>query len=441
MSEKKRIYLTLETQRRELDSRIFFACIAANKNYSVVIGKKNSLYKYSPFFKKGLFIFKSMGLNNIKPSKILKKQGHRLFAWDEEGLTVSDPIVIKKRVMKECLENLDYIFTWGIKQKKILTNIFPEFSKKFQETGHPRFDLFYNEMKKFYKHNNGQSENNFILVTSKFPKGNPLPKGDVIPRFEKHYYNQVSSQQKLFSEYLKIIKKINYIYPDQKIFIRPHPAENIDIWRQQVKNIKNTFIITNNESTCNLISKCKFLICTNCTTGVEAYFLNKYSINYEIIEDKENDYDLVKATCETIKSEDELFNKISEIISKENLNKKLIQPYDQIKIKEHIANYDMKYFSVDKILNFLKDSLVDLSKDKRTNYLYFNIFKLVRYLKNIYYSKKNQNTYHYKLSSQKFDKIDLLDLQTKSENICNNLNLKKVNIKEIYPGLYRFECK
>ena len=46
-----------------------------------------------------------------------------------------------------------------------------------------------------------------------------------------------------------------------------------------------------------------------------------------------------------------------------------------------------------------------------------------------------------KLSSQKFDKIDLLDLQTKSEYICNNLNLKKVNIREIYPGLYRFECK
>ena len=67
--------------------------------------------------------------------------------------------------------------------------------------------------------------------------------------------------------------------------------------------------------------------------------------------------------------------------------------------------------------------------------------KVVRYLKNIYYSKKNQNTYHYKLSSQKFDKIDLLDLQTKSEYICNNLNLKKVNIREIYPGLYRFECK
>ena len=128
-------------------------------------------------------------------------------------------------------------------------------------------------------------------------------------------------------------------------------------------------------------------------------------------------------------------------MNKENLNKKLIQPSDQIKIKEHIANYDMKYFSVDKILNFLKDSLVDLSKDKRTNYLYFNIFKLARYLKNIYYSKKNQNTYHYKLSSQKFDKIDLLDLQTKSEYICNNLNLKKVNIREIYPGLYRFECK
>ena len=36
---KKRIYLLLETKKRELDSRIYFALLAANKNFSVVLGK------------------------------------------------------------------------------------------------------------------------------------------------------------------------------------------------------------------------------------------------------------------------------------------------------------------------------------------------------------------------------------------------------------------
>ena len=38
-----RIYYEIETKKRELDARILFGIISANKGFSVVIGKKNKL--------------------------------------------------------------------------------------------------------------------------------------------------------------------------------------------------------------------------------------------------------------------------------------------------------------------------------------------------------------------------------------------------------------
>ena len=46
---------------------------AANKGYSVVIGKKRSLYENAKFFQKGVFFFKGMGPKNIKPMQKLKE--------------------------------------------------------------------------------------------------------------------------------------------------------------------------------------------------------------------------------------------------------------------------------------------------------------------------------------------------------------------------------
>ena len=52
----KRLYLILESKKRELDSRLLFASKYANDGWSVVIGKKYSIYKYSQYYKRGIII-------------------------------------------------------------------------------------------------------------------------------------------------------------------------------------------------------------------------------------------------------------------------------------------------------------------------------------------------------------------------------------------------
>ena len=55
---KKRIYTILEVKSRELYGKILFSIQMANKGYSVVIGKKRSLYENAKFFQKGCFFLK-----------------------------------------------------------------------------------------------------------------------------------------------------------------------------------------------------------------------------------------------------------------------------------------------------------------------------------------------------------------------------------------------
>ena len=75
---KRRIYTIVEVKERELLAKVLFGVKMANKGYSVVIGKKNSLFNFSKYQRPGIFFFKGMGRKNIKPMQELKKFGHKV---------------------------------------------------------------------------------------------------------------------------------------------------------------------------------------------------------------------------------------------------------------------------------------------------------------------------------------------------------------------------
>ena len=54
----KKIYSLVEVKERELLAKILFSVQMARQNYSMVIGKKNSLFNYSNYLQKGIFFSK-----------------------------------------------------------------------------------------------------------------------------------------------------------------------------------------------------------------------------------------------------------------------------------------------------------------------------------------------------------------------------------------------
>ena len=81
----ERIYSVIENKKRELDSRVFFALAMNEKNYSVGFGKKQNLYQYSNYSKKGLFLLKSIGPRNYEKILNLKKKWTSSFKLGRRG--------------------------------------------------------------------------------------------------------------------------------------------------------------------------------------------------------------------------------------------------------------------------------------------------------------------------------------------------------------------
>ena len=87
---KKRIYVILEVKDRELLGKFLFAMKMANLGYSIVIGKKNSLYAHQKYFQSGIFYFKGME-KKYSTNENLINNGHKIVGFDEEGMVAHDP--------------------------------------------------------------------------------------------------------------------------------------------------------------------------------------------------------------------------------------------------------------------------------------------------------------------------------------------------------------
>ena len=171
----------------------------ANNGYSVVIGKKKSLYEYAKYFKRGIYFFKGMGPKNIKPMKKLKRLGHKIVGYDEEGLVMNMADIIPLRINKTCFELVDYFFTVGNIQRRNTLKKYQNKYKKIISTGNPRFDLMKRPMRRLYNDSVNQIKKKygkFIFFPSKF--------------------TMINAHQKVKNDFFKVIKKRNTKTPNYK---------------------------------------------------------------------------------------------------------------------------------------------------------------------------------------------------------------------------------
>ena len=96
---------------------------------------------------------------------------------------------------------------------------------------------------------------------------------------------------KVFVEFLKVVSKK---FPEIKVILRPHPGENISIWRDICQDFENIKVVYDHQNTCSWILASQYIISTNCHTSMEAYLLGKQSINFAPIENKEVEFEIFK---------------------------------------------------------------------------------------------------------------------------------------------------
>ena len=452
---KKRIYLEIESKRRELYSRVYFSILAAKKNFSVVISKKSRLYEnLRGNLQQGHVILKSASRGSEQTIKFLKKNHHKIYAFDEEGALLVNKLDTSERVTNNCVENLQNFFCWGEKEYFFIKNR----KKKIENnnliiTGNSRIELLKKKNLHIYQSEINNIKNQygkFNLYLTSFHRYNSV--NDNVSFLDKEKFQVKNSYNiKNKDEILKLRKRVieiqkkNFqktleffrVYEKNKIeiplVIRPHPAENLEVYENVIKNFKNIKICFDHSNTNAWILASEKVISCNCTAQVEAFLVNKTSINLMFYNDKSIELEEVMMCSLNVNKINDALKllKLSQNKINNKINKKLVLK----KLQKTFYNLKTSSCSVENILKVLisNNKFTYLNKDKKVGFFYYYYFIIKNYLKNkiLYFS---QSKIEKKRNIQKMDGIFLNEIVKIIEEISKK-DLFKLKVVELYPGV------
>lgn len=345
------IYITVENFNREAHAKLLLSYFALKKNYRVIIGEKNELRPILNKFPKGIIIEKSLGPGMKQYMRAWKNYGHKIVGLDEEALTYfSDQQYFNVNIEKNIEKYADKLIVLGDKHKKTISKIV---SKNFFEViGNPRFDLY---LKKYRVIFDGEVKEiqsrykKFILITSRF--GNVFMNRKSIGKIKRlldlNYQRQSEFLAPLF---LKLTVLLAKKFPKKNFIIRPHPSESINFWKSKLSKFNNCKVIYEKNIAPWIIAS-DVVIQNRCTTGLEAFMLNKPTISFDPIFKKDPHKRLFKEISYIATSQNDVIkllnqNKIKNKKKKNQLKKyiknfknlsttseKLIKSFNNIKIQ------------------------------------------------------------------------------------------------------------
>lgn len=445
--KKKWLYIPIEAKSREYKAKLFLSILALKKGYNVMLGQQSFRIHVliTSLLPVGIYLDKSIWDVQTIKFKILKKRGHYICATDEEGLFYRNPESYLRRISLNSLKALDLFFAWGNEQANIISKKYPQIKNKIKVVGNPRIDILRREYINIYKKENDyikKKYGKFILVNSNFPDvtTNTL-KGKIseiefltnnVEEKEKEFWkNFFKYKSELFNLFLKAIKELAKS-TSLRIVIRPHPAENPDLWIKEFKGFENVAIVYKYSANPWIIES-EIVIHNGCTTGIEAFLMKKPVIAYRPIKSALYDQNLPNLVSKEINDEDELLNLVR-LISENNdslpieYNKKLELLNDHIKFGEGLSS--------ERILEFLelfdiKAKSFEISSFKKA---LIDIYVFLRKIicQNLrFYFRQNKKLKH------KFPGITKKELKHDLDIVKDLINYKKkIDFLEIFPNQF-----
>ena len=440
------IYLHVEISQRELDSKLLLGVIAASKGYDVMIADISEINRglKRNLLEPGIFHTKSLtpSKDKINFHTKLKKKGFIITSHDEEGFLELDGYEgpVKTRFSKKTIDQAAGIFAWGKQDYKSIKKNYPKKQSKIFKTGSPRVDLWKVSFKNYWNKPISMPKKPFILFSSNMHFGNSRHSFYEIYRFHKNagYYKndqellkdhfiRTSDNFQMMYAYIEAIKYITKQNIDYNIVFRPHPVENINVWRDYFKNLPNVHVIRDGPIN-PWIQNCIGLIHNSCTSSFEAIISNKPIISFvplnQQIKNLTNNLGFQAQTLEQLKKMIKKvidINKLDKKIHSSNLAQKIINKKIYIDDKELASKKIVKLW-----IEFTKKKTFKKNKWQKFEV----ILKILNAKDNI---KKKLNKYlpflfKFKLKENwKFESIDGEEINKKVSRLCKILNIKKLN--------------
>jgi len=311
MPNRINLLFPVEVINRELDFRLFLACLSARPNTRAWIGQPRTVYRLANFMKGGVYIGKNIfGLPpNITWNRYhnLKKRQFKFIHLDEEGAIYrggpeSWRKELSRRLDPTCFEAEDYICTWGDFQRDYYKSFNPKNSENIRTTGHPRFDMYKPEYREFYAPEAArlrEKYGDFILINSNLHRVNHHNGQERVFSERLEFHPEDPARRTAFFErwqhltytltcFVRLINQLSIEFPDLNIVVRPHPSENQAFYKHSFGQVKNVHAVREGSVGAWLFA-CRAMIHDGCTTGLEGYLANRPVINFKPISDEKHD--------------------------------------------------------------------------------------------------------------------------------------------------------
>lgn len=329
---KPLLILPVENQVRELDAKLLLACVAAQNDYRCLIGWKGLIDARVGRFPPSIYLAKSMTKANLTILRIKRKLGHQVVAWDEEAVVhYPQQIYYARRIGPESIKLIDLFIAWGEDNRSLL-EAYPDFNgAPIHVLGNPRSDLLRPELRGFYADQAdalNREHGDFILINTNFGSVNGYSdKLNLLRQVNGSSDDWVQGRMSIgmpmdyarglfhhrrgvFQEFQTLVKRIASAYPQRKIILRPHPAEDHGFWHHWCADTKNIEVTAEgNVIPWLLAADC--LIHNGCTTAVEAYLLGTRVVSFVPMNNDHFENKLPNELGDRAKTSEDVIDKIS----------------------------------------------------------------------------------------------------------------------------------
>ena len=289
------LIVPVENQVRELDPKLLLACIAARRGFSVIIGSHREIDLHISSLPQGLYLNKSMTDRNLKMFRIMENLGHEILTWDEEALVhLPADTYYSRRLSPVAIRYNSRLFAWG-EDNAELWRQYPDLppDMPIHITGNPRSDMLRPDLRSFYEPEAEmlrKKYGNLILINTNFNHVNafspaqnlfrPVTMAGQRPKFGKaavgmsrEYAEGLRDhKQDILKAFRQMIPRLDQMFPDHVIIVRPHPTENQQIYIDIANDCKK-FKVTNEGNVVHCLMYEEVVIHNGCNTGVESYLM------------------------------------------------------------------------------------------------------------------------------------------------------------------------
>jgi surface carbohydrate biosynthesis protein len=284
----------MEVASRELDSRLLLAVSALQRGFDIVMGQKWLIERNIEAMPPGVYFSKTLTKRDGKALARARRAGYLVAAIDEEMPGILATGSDLRWISAEAVDCCDMVFIAGTGNTHAFSQRFGA-ENKVVTVGNPRWDLLKPSLRGLYNDDVEairQQFGRFVLLNTNLgltntEKGTPeqiiqdqirLGKLDPHNPGDMAYYAEIRRMEDANrAVMLDLLRKIPAGFPNLNVVLRPHPAERLDTWIDAVRGIDRVKVVRSGPAV-PWIMACQALIHTNCTTGVEAYALDRPAI-------------------------------------------------------------------------------------------------------------------------------------------------------------------